>query len=113
VTVAGRVADDRRWAAHPVLGGVLRVAVVVVPVLVGLVAGIALTRVLPTAHTVPGRIGWYAAVLGGSFAALLLTDKLARRVLPLVVLLELSLVFPDRAPAGRPAPPPPHRREKD
>ena len=93
------VADDRRWAARPVLGALLRVAVVVVPVLVGLGVGIWLAHLLPAAQTWPGRIGWYAAVLGGSFAALLLTDRLARRLLPLAVLLELSLLFPDRAPS--------------
>src|SRR3954452_17785095 len=88
-----------RWAARPVLGAVLRVAVFVVPVGVAVLAGIALTQVLPTAHTVPGRVAWFAAVLGGSTGALLLADSVARRVLPLAVLLELSLVFPDRAPS--------------
>ena len=76
MAVDGGVADGRRWAAHPVLGGVLRVVIVVVPVLVGLAAGIALAHLLPAAQTLPGRIGWYAAVLGGSFGALLLTDAL-------------------------------------
>src|SRR5690242_9591301 len=95
---ANTVSGDR-WAARPVLSGMLRVAVVVVPVIVGVLVGIALTKVLPTAHSFWGRVAWFAAVLAGSTVALLLADRLARRVLPLAVLLELSLVFPDRAPS--------------
>ena len=96
------VRDDTgrdRWAARPVLGGALRIGAVVVPVVVGVLAGIALTTLLPVATTTPGRVLWFAAVIVGSTAALLLTDRLARRALPLAVLLELSLVFPDRAPS--------------
>jgi hypothetical protein len=94
-----RASAGDRWAARPVLGAVLRVAVVVVPVVVAVLVGIGLTHLLPTAHTLWGRIGWFAAVLAGATVALLLTDRLARRLLPLAVLLELSLVFPDRAPS--------------
>jgi hypothetical protein len=88
-----------RWPARPVLGAVLRCAVVVVPVVLAVAVAIELTRVLPTADNWSGRVGWWMAVLGGSTAALLLADRAARRTLPLAVLLDLALVFPGRAPS--------------
>src|SRR4051794_14799246 len=95
---AGATAGSR-WAARPLMGALLRVAVVVVPALVAVAVGITLTLLLPTAHSFGGRMAWFLTVLGCSTIALVLTDRLARRVLPLAVLLELSLVFPDRAPS--------------
>ncbi|MDT7546637.1 MAG: hypothetical protein QOE99_2747 [Actinomycetota bacterium] len=91
--------DSTRWSAHPVLGALLRCAAVVVPLVIALAAALLLTRLLPSATDWPGRVAWWAAVLGGSTAAMLLADRVARRLLPLAVLLDLALVFPDRAPS--------------
>src|SRR4051794_1473645 len=88
-----------RWAARPVLGAVLRCAAVLVPLAVALATALVLTRTLPVASSGPGRIAWWVAVLGGSTLALLLADRAARRLLPLAVLLDLALVFPDTAPS--------------
>lgn len=46
----------------------------------------------------PTALMWIAAV-GSAVIATVLVDRLLRRVLPLVVLLRLSLDFPDRAPS--------------
>src|SRR5438270_10822332 len=99
-----------RWAARPVLGAMLRCAAVLVPLAVALAAAFVLTRALPTAETWPGRVAWWVAVLGGSTVALLLTDRAARRLLPLAVLLDLALVFPDTAPSPLRAARPPSVR---
>lgn len=88
-----------RWQARPALGGALRVAALVVPVLVGLGAAVLLATSLPAADGLLERIAWWSTVLGGSVLATYATDRVARRLLPLAVLLELSLVFPDRAPS--------------
>jgi HD domain len=93
----GRPAD--RWAAHPVLGAVLRVLVVAVPVAAAVLVAVALTRVLPRGGTTSERAVWWLLVLGGSTATVWVADRLARKALPLALLLELSLVFPDRAPS--------------
>jgi hypothetical protein len=42
---------------------------------------------------------WWIALSGLATGVLVLGDRLSRRVLPLVALLKLSLVFPDRAPS--------------
>src|SRR3712207_897229 len=91
--------DTDRWASRPVLGGVLRCAVVIVPLAVAVAVAVLLTRALPTAESPAGRVGWWTVVLGGSTLALWIADKAARRTLPLAVLLDLSLVFPGRAPS--------------
>ena len=87
------------WPARPVLGAIVRCAVIVVPVAIAVAVAIVLTRTLPAAATWPGRVAWWVAVLGGSTVALLIADRGARRLLPLAVLLELALVFPGRAPS--------------
>jgi hypothetical protein len=88
-----------RWPARPLLGALLRCAIVIVPLSLALVVAVVLTQTLPAAAAWPGRLAWWAAVLGGSTAALVLADLVARRTLPLAVLLDLSLVFPGRAPS--------------
>ncbi len=88
-----------RWAARPVLGSALRLLALLGPVAVGFVVALLIARVLPDPGTPAGHVGWWVAVLGGSAAAVFGTDRVARRLLPLAILLELSLVFPDKAPS--------------
>jgi putative nucleotidyltransferase with HDIG domain len=47
----------------------------------------------------PGRAVWLIGMLGTSTAVLFITERLARRMLPLAALLKLSLVFPDHVPS--------------
>jgi hypothetical protein len=49
--------------------------------------------------TLGGRVLWWVAVLASSTLVLIAGEALARRVLPLVGLLRLSLMFPGRAPS--------------
>jgi putative nucleotidyltransferase with HDIG domain len=91
--------DGTRWAARPTLARGLRVAVFAAPVA-------AAVGVSSVAHLVLGAAGsrveqaWHLAVLVAiSTATLVLVDRVARRALPLATLLELSLLFPDRAPS--------------
>ena len=44
-------------------------------------------------------VAWWFAVAAASTAVLMLVNRLARRLLPLAMLLNLSLVFPDHAPS--------------
>jgi hypothetical protein len=90
---------DDTWEAHPTLAWWVRVAVLLVPLLVSLVAAVVLVLVLPHPTTLLADLGWWTAVLGGAFLAAQLVERLARRALPLAALLTLSLVFPDRAPS--------------
>ncbi len=88
-----------RWAAHPTWAAVVRITVILVPLGLSVLTAVVVGRLLPVGETRPARVGWWLAVFAASSAVLFVTDRLARRLLPLAVLLELSLVFPDRAPS--------------
>lgn len=93
---AATVSD--RWAARPVLGASLRLLALLGPVAIGIGVALLLARLVPPPEG-SGRLGWWLLVLGASAAAVFTADRVARRLLPLALLLELSLIFPDRAPS--------------
>jgi len=93
----GDSADDR-WHGRPVLSGLVSGAVFVVPITLSIVAATVTAHLLPRPRTAPWLAGWWATVLVVPTAVMLATDRLARRALPLAVLLKMTMVFPDRAP---------------
>ncbi len=86
--------NRRRWASR-----LVRVLVFVVPLIVGIVAATAVARVLPGYSTLLPGIFWWIVVLATSFVVVNLTDRIARKFLPLAALLDMSLVFPGAAPS--------------
>lgn len=91
--------SEGRWADRPVLAGMLRAVAFVLPLGASLAAAWVLARALPTPESGGARVLWWMAVAATSIVALLAFDRVARRLLPLAALLNLSLVFPDRAPS--------------
>jgi putative nucleotidyltransferase with HDIG domain len=91
--------EGQRWRGRPVASLLVRAAVLAVPIGAALGAGLAIGGALGSPRGVAATLGWCAATLAGSLLALLLVDRVARRLLPLGVLLRLTLVFPDRAPS--------------
>ena len=87
------------WQRRPILSASLRVAATLVPVAASLGVALALNQVLPSASDIVPAIGRSLGLLLCSLAALVITDVLARRFLPLAALLQLSLVFPDQTPS--------------
>src|SRR5919109_1162798 len=90
----------RRWAAHPWRARALRVLVYALPI----AGSLGFVRLLTVFVAVPtASLGIYLAWwLGISLAATLVVTalySLTRRLLPIGVLLNLSLVFPDEAPS--------------
>ena len=90
---------EPRWENRPVLATALRVAVVAVPFAASVAVAIGVARLLGTPVDTPERVLWWLGVLVASLGSLVVFDRAARRVLPLAALLELSLIFPDRAPS--------------
>lgn len=85
------------WGPHPFAAGVIAAVALLVPGIVGVLAGLTTGAALAD----PGRsrpLTWAVAVAAGVVVTIV-TDRLLRRLLPLVVLLRLSLDFPDRAPS--------------
>jgi len=87
-----------RWNGHPVLSALVSGAIFVVPITLSIVAATVTAHTLPRPRTAGGLALWWIAVLCVPSVVLLATDRLARRAMPLAVLLKMTMVFPDRAP---------------
>jgi len=76
----------------------VRYATVATPVAASVLAAFLLGRLVPVPDSGAGLVGWWLVILAVSTLVLLGVDRMARRLLPLAVLLNLSMVFPDKAP---------------
>jgi putative nucleotidyltransferase with HDIG domain len=96
------MAEDRtssRWQRRSAGARALRWAVLCAPVGASVAAAWAVHGQLPAVRGTGDRL-WQLLVLGlVSTVVVVLVDRLARRLLPLVTLLDLSMLFPDRAPS--------------
>src|SRR2546426_8284449 len=90
---------SRRWKARPLAAATLRIVILLVPA----AAAVGVTAVLrphvPFPPTAPGRLAWWVGFLGLGVATAMLVERAGRRLLPLVMMLKLSMLFPDRAPS--------------
>jgi putative nucleotidyltransferase with HDIG domain len=90
--------SDDRWQGRPVLAGLVTTLVFLVPITASIVVAIVVAHSLPRPHSIGWLAGWWVTILAVPTAVLFVTDRLARRALPLAVLLNMTLVFPDSAP---------------
>lgn len=95
----GHEGREGRWERRPVLGMLVRLAALAIPVAASIAAAVVASRVLPRPSGLMPVVGWWALVIIVSTVVLVGVDRGARRLLPLVALLRLSMVFPDRAPS--------------
>jgi putative nucleotidyltransferase with HDIG domain len=87
-----------RWRGRQSLSTFVSATAFLVPVALSVIAAALVARTLATPQGVGLTLGWWALVLGTPLIVLTVTDRLARRLLPLAVLLKMTLVFPDQAP---------------
>lgn len=87
-----------QWQRRPVLSAIVRVGVVVLPAVAGIAAGTFLSRMLPHAPGVGPALLSFAGVSAVMLVTIIGLERAGRRLLPLAALLNLSLLFPDRAP---------------
>jgi HD-GYP domain-containing protein (c-di-GMP phosphodiesterase class II) len=81
-----------------VLSALVRVSVVVLPAVAGIAAGVVMTRILPRPNGLGPAALSFAAVSVVMLIVIVALERAGRRLLPLAALLNLSLLFPDRAP---------------
>ncbi|MGH9893351.1 MAG: HD-GYP domain-containing protein, partial [bacterium] len=91
--------NGERWRSHRFASFAIRTVAFLAPLAVGFLAARTVASMLEGPVGVSGVIGWWGAVIGSATLASHLTDRLSRRLLPLSVLLNLSLAFPDRTPS--------------
>lgn len=92
-----RAADE--WLRRPVLSRIVRGLVFVGPVAVSLAITVTLSRLIPQSRGSLTVALWIGFILGGSLLTLVMFERAARRLLPLAALLNVSMLFPDKAPA--------------
>jgi len=91
--------ETTRWAARPRLATAVRVGVFLGPVLTSFAAAWGATRMLPPSSGPAGQAVHLGVLVVVSTVALVVLDRGGRRLLPLVTLLDLSLLFPQSAPS--------------
>jgi hypothetical protein len=91
-------AEDR-WRKRPVLAAGLRLLTALVPI----AASIAVTAIVrgwvPAPQPRWARVAWIVAMVVLGVGTTFAVERLGRRLAPLVMLLKLSMLFPDRAPS--------------
>ena len=87
------------WRRRPLLSWGLRALIFAVPVGFSFGVALLLSRTLPRAHSPWAAALWIGAAAIGSLLTLVVFERAARRLLPLAALLNVSLLFPDKAPA--------------
>jgi HD domain len=90
---------DREWQSRPGLSRALRFAVFGGPIAASFGVALLLGHLLPRATSLSTSFLWVGVIGATSVATLLGVERATRQLLPLAALLNLSLVFPDRAPA--------------
>ena len=93
---AGNANDQ--WRGHRSLSTLVSATAFFVPIALSVVAAAVVARTLASPHGAGEKVGWWVLVLGTPLLVLAVTDRMARRLLPLAVLLKMTLVFPDQAP---------------
>jgi hypothetical protein len=87
-----------QWQPKPWQARAIKAAVAITPIIVALITSVAVGRLLPRPSGWASA-GWWLATGAASTLALMVTDRAVRRLLPLAQLLQLTLVFPDKAPS--------------
>ena len=91
--------SGRRWKSFSRASLLVSAIVVAIPICVSAAIAAALSHLLPRPHTVLLEVLWWIGVLGTAGLAAVGAGRLSRRLLPLAALLNMSMLFPDKAPS--------------
>ena len=94
-----QIRRSREWESRPGLSRAVRVIVVAGPVAASFGVATLLSRMLPRADGAAATLLSVTVIAAASLGTLIGFERAARRLLPLAALLNLSLIFPDKAPA--------------
>ena len=91
--------QQERWTGRPRVALGIKTLVFVAPIALSALATHLIARVVPRPPDLLPTILWWIALSVFATGVLFVADRLARKLLPLAALLQLSLVFPDQAPS--------------
>lgn len=86
------------WAGRPWLARALRLVLTLLP----FTGAVAVSYFVSNAWARPDGwaiLGWLISITLLSFTAMVVIDRVSRRVVPLTILLRMTLIFPDKAPS--------------
>ena len=87
------------WRSRPAAARALIVGTAALPVASSIIFALSVEWLVPEPSATVARVAWWIALFGLSSIVFLLTERVARRALPLAVLLKLALEFPGEAPS--------------
>lgn len=90
--------ESRTWQARPWAARAIRTARTGLTLFAAVATVRLVAELVPQPETLPFLLGWLALLVALSLSIVQLMDRATRRLMPLVMLYQLSLVFPDRAP---------------
>ena len=90
---------DNRWESRVWTGRLLRAVVFLVPVVAAVLVAFLVAKILPRTEEILGVILWWAAIIAVASVTMILVDRLARKALPLALLMQMTMLFPDKAPS--------------
>jgi len=88
-----------RWRRRPVVSAVVRWTALLGPAIAALGFSVLLSRLWTKPDGAALSLAWWILISALTLCLLAVLERLAHRLLPLAALLNLSLLFPDRAPA--------------
>ncbi len=91
--------SGRRWKSFSRTSLLVSTIVVAIPIAVSAAIAFALSHLMPRPHSVLAEVLWWIGVLGTAAVAAIGAGRLSRRLLPLAALLNMSMLFPDKAPS--------------
>ena len=96
---AGTTHRESRWEPRTVTASILRALIFAVPIAAGFGVGSMVAAALPEPETAYEIAFWWIAIVAVATVAATATDRVARQLLPLTVLLRMTMLFPDAAPS--------------
>lgn len=97
--MSNSIEQYKSWEARPWLAVAVRVALAITPPTASFAATLVFAREFPALRTSLSSPLWWLVMFFIGFSAMVITDRLTRRMMPLAALLNLTLLFPDRAPS--------------
>ena len=89
---------ENRWESRVWRARILRILIFLAPVIAAVAAAILAAQLLPKADTTFSIVLWWASLIGIATSTMVIVDRLARRALPLALLMRMTMLFPDKAP---------------
>lgn len=90
---------EDRWRPRRITAGFLRALIFLVPIAAGFAVGGMVAAALPPPTSLYEIGFWWIAIIAVATVTSTAVDRVARRFLPLTVLLRMTMLFPDAAPS--------------